>query len=171
MDVFESILKRRSIRRFKKDPIPEEKIEKLKEALLWAPSAGNLQARKFYFVFNEKIKKELAKAALNQDFIQEAPLVIVGCANLKKISYYGKRGKEIYSICDVAAAIENLMLLATKENLGTCWVGAFDEEKISEILNLKEGEKPIVILPVGFPDENPSPPEREEKEKIIKEIK
>jgi len=171
MDVFESILKRRSVRKFKKDPIAKEKIEKLKEALIWAPSAGNLQARKFYFIFNEKIKNEIYKAALNQSFIKEAPLVIVGCANLEKIAPYGQRGKEIYSICDVATAIENLMLLATKENLGTCWVGAFDEEKVSKILNLKEKEKPIVILPVGFPNETPLPPKREEKEKIIKEIK
>jgi nitroreductase len=169
--VFQTILKRRSIRDFKKGPIPKEVLEKLKEAIIWAPSAGNLQARKFYFVFNEEIKKELAIAALGQNFIKKAPLVIVGCADLEKISHYGEKGKNIYAICDVSAAIENLMILATEEGLGTCWVGAFDEERVSKILNLPKNEKPIVIVPVGFPDEAPLAPEREPKESLIKEIK
>jgi nitroreductase len=171
MEVFEAILKRRSFRNFEKKEIPKEKIEKLKEALIWAPSAGNLQARKFYFVFNEEIKKKLAKAALNQNFIAKAPLVIVGCCDLEKISWYGERGKNLYTICDVSVAIENLMLVATSEGLGTCWVGAFDENEVSKILNLPKNEKPIVIVPVGFPKEIPFPPEREEKEKLIEEIK
>lgn len=171
MEVREAILKRRSIRKFKKQEIPKEVLEKLKEALIWAPSAGNLQARKFYFVFNEKIKKKLAKAALNQNFIAEAPLVIVGCCDLEKISWYGERGKNLYTICDVSAAVENLMLLATEEGLGTCWVGAFDESKVSQILDLPKNLRPIVIVPIGYPAEIPSPPEREPKEKLIKEIK
>jgi nitroreductase len=143
----------------------------MKEALIWAPSAGNLQARKFYFVFNEEIKKKLAKAALNQNFIAKAPLVIVGCCDLEKISWYAERGKNLYTICDVSAAIENLMLVATSEGLGTCWVGAFDESEVSKILNLPKNERPIVIVPVGFPKEVPSPPEREPIENLIKEIK
>jgi nitroreductase len=171
MEVFEAILKRRSVRDFEKREIPKEKIEKLKTALIWAPSAGNLQARKFYFVFNEQIKKKLAKAALNQNFIAKAPLVIVGCCDLEKISWYGERGKNLYTICDVSAAIENLMLVATSEGLGTCWVGAFDEKEVSKILNLPKNERPIAIVPVGFPKEVPSPPERELKENLIKEIK
>jgi nitroreductase len=171
MEVFEAILKRRSIRDFEKKEIPKEKIEKLKEALIWAPSAGNLQARKFYFVFNGEIKKKLAKAALNQNFIAKAPLVIVGCCDLEKISWYGERGKNLYTICDVSAAIENLMLVATSEGLGTCWVGAFDEKEVSKILNLPKNERPILIVPIGFPKRIPSPPERESKENLIKEIK
>jgi nitroreductase len=171
MDVFEAILKRRSVRNFEKREIPKEKIEKLKEALIWAPSAGNLQARKFYFVFNEEIKKKLAKAALNQNFIAKAPLVIVGCCDLEKISWYGERGKNLYTICDVSAAIENLLLMATAEGLGACWVGAFDESEVSKILNLPKNERPIVIVPIGFSKEIPSLPEREEKEKLIEEIK
>jgi len=171
MEVFEAILKRRSVRNFEKNKIPKEKIEKLKEALIWAPSAGNLQARKFYFVFNEEIKEKLAKAALNQNFVAKAPLVIVSCCDLEKISWYGDRGRNLYTICDVSAAIENLLLMATSEGLGTCWVGAFDESEVSKILNLPKNERPIVIVPVGFPKEIPSPPEREEKEKLIEEVK
>jgi nitroreductase len=171
MEVFEAILKRRGIRQFKKEEIPKEKIEKLKEAIIWAPSAGNLQARKFYFVFNEEVKKKLAKAALDQDFIAQAPLVVVGCYDLEKISWYGERGRNLYAICDVAVAIENLMLLATSEGLGTCFVGAFSEKEVAKILNLPRKERPIAIIPVGFPAESPEPPEREPKEALIQEIK
>ncbi len=171
MEVFEAILKRRSVRRFKDSQIPREKIERLKEALIWAPSAGNLQARKFYFVFNEELKEKLAEAALNQDFISEAPLVVVGCCDLEKISWYGERGKNLYTICDVAASIENLMLLATAEGLGSCWVGAFDEEKVIKILNLPKNERPIVLVPVGLPAQTPKAPPRVKPEEAIKEIR
>ena len=171
MEVFEAILKRRSVRRFKDSQIPREKIERLKEALIWAPSAGNLQARKFYFVFNEELKEKLAEAALNQDFISEAPLVVVGCCDLEKISWYGERGKNLYTICDVAASIENLMLLATAEGLGSCWVGAFDEEKVIKILNLPKNERPIVLVPVGLPAQTPKVPPRVKPEEAIKEIR
>lgn len=160
MDVFEVIKNRRSIRAFKIDRIPEKVIDRLVDALIWAPSAGNLQARKFCFVFNEGIKKALAEASLNQDFICEAPLVIVGCADLEKISLYGKRGKNLYSICDVSASIENLLLLAESEGLGTCWVGAFDEGEVAKILNLTDNLRPIVIVPVGYPNEKSFPQKR-----------
>jgi nitroreductase len=171
MSLVEIIKKRRSVRKFEEKEIPKEILEELKEAIIWAPSAGNLQSRKFYFVFNEEIKRKLAVAALNQDFIAKAPLVVVGCCDLEKISWYGERGKNLYTICDVSASIENLMLLATEKGLGTCWVGAFDEGEVSKILNLPKNLRPIAIIPVGFSAEKPSPPERVSKNEVIKEVK
>lgn len=170
-DILEIIKNRRSIRKFQKKEIPRGTIEKLIEALIWAPSAGNLQSRKFYFVFNQKIKEKLAKASFEQDFITQAPLVVVGCTDDKIFWRYGERGKNLYSICDVSLSIQNLMLLAHQENLGTCFVGAFDEKEVSEILNLPENLRPIVIVPVGFPAERPEIPPRISKEKAIEEIK
>lgn len=170
MEVFEAIKKRRSIREFQKREIPREIIEKLIEAIIWAPSAGNLQSRKFYFVFNEKIKMALSQAALNQDFIAEAPLVVVGCTDDRISQRYGERGRNLYAICDVSASIQNLMLEAAELGLGTCWVGAFDEEEVSEILNLPENLRPIAIIPVGYPAEKPSPPKRKEVEEVITKI-
>lgn len=81
MDILEIIKTRRSIRRFQTKEIEKEKIDKLIEALIWAPSAGNLQARKFYFVFNKEIKDKLARAAFDQRFIAQASLVAVGCTD------------------------------------------------------------------------------------------
>lgn len=171
MSILEIIKKRRSIREFQKKEIPEEVIDKLIEALIWAPSAGNLQSRKFYFVFNKKIKEDLAKAALGQDFIAEAPLVVVGCTDDKITWRYGERGKNLYSINDVSVSIQNLMLVAEENNLGTVWVGAFDEKEVAKILNLPKNLRPIVIVPVGYPAEKPSPPPRVSRNEAIKEIK
>ncbi len=170
-NILETIRNRRSVREFQEKEIPEEIVDELIEALIWAPSAGNLQSRKFYFIFNQEIKEKLAEAALGQNFIKQAPLVIVGCTDDKIAFRYGERGKNLYSICDVAASIENLMLLATELGLGACWVGAFDEERVSRILNLPENLRPIVIVPMGYPAEKPRPPPRVSKEEAIKVVK
>jgi len=170
MDILEIIKNRRSIRSFQNKKISEDIVDKVIEALIWAPSAGNLQSRKFYFIFNQEIKEKLVEAA-SQDFISEAPLVIVGCADEKTSSKYGERGKNLYSICDVSAGIQNMMLLAQEKGLGTCWVGAFDEKKVSKILNLPGNLKPIVIIPVGYPAEKPGAPARVSKKEAIEFIK
>src|SRR3990167_4318617 len=81
MEILEAIRGRRSVRNFQKKDIPQKIVEKLIDALIWAPSAGNLQARKFFFLQDAKLKEDIACAALNQDFIAEAPLVIVGCTD------------------------------------------------------------------------------------------
>ncbi len=169
--IFKVIKERRSIRKFQKKEIPEEIIDKLIEALIWAPSAGNLQSRKFYFVFNKETKEKLIEAAFGQDFLSQAPLVIVGCTNENISLRYGERGKNLYSICDVAASIENLMLLATESGLGTCWVGAFEEKEVAKILNLPKNLRPIVIIPVGYPAEKPEAPPRVSKKEIMEFIK
>src|SRR3990172_4389948 len=136
MEILKSIRERRSIRNFQKKDIPKEIVDKLIDALIWAPSAGNLQARKFFFVKDAKLKKGIATAALNQDFIAEAPLVIVGCTDSRISNKYGDRGESLYSIQDVAASIMGMMLVAYDNGLGTVWVGAFREEEVFDLLNL-----------------------------------
>jgi len=167
MNLLEVIKNQRSIRKFQKKEITKEIIDELIEALIWAPSAGNLQSRKFYFVFNQEIKEKLVGAAFGQDSISKAPLVIVACLDENISHHYGERGKNLYGICDVAVAVQNLMLLAAEKGLGTCWVGAFDEKEVSKILNLPGNLRPIAIIPVGYPAEKPSPPPRVSKEKAV----
>jgi nitroreductase len=171
MNLLETIKNRRSIRKFQKKEIPEKIIDQLIEALIWAPSAGNLQSRKFYFVFNQEIKEKLVRAALEQNFIAQVPLVVVGCADEKTALRYGERGKNLYSVCDVATSIQNLMLLAAEKGLGTCWIGAFDEKEVSKILNLPENLRPIAIIPVGYPAEKPKALPRVSKEKAVVKLK
>jgi len=167
MELKEAIKKRRSIRKFQdKKPPLDVIIDILKYANL-APSAGNLQARDFIIVEDERIKRELAIAALNQDFVEQAPYDIVVCANLDRISPYGRRGRELYCIQDCAAAIEHILLLALDYNLSTCWVGAFDEKRVSELLELPSHVRPTAIIAIGYPAEEPKPTPRYMIEKLI----
>ena len=136
MEILKAIRERRSIRNFQKKDIPKEIVDKLMDALIWAPSAGNLQARKFFFVKDAKLKENIADAALGQSFIAEAPLVIVGCTDSRISSKYGERGEFLYSIQDVAASIMGMMLVAHENGLGTVWVGAFREEEVFDLLKL-----------------------------------
>ena len=160
MDILKAIKERRSIRNFQKKDIPQNIVDKLIDALIWAPSAGNLQSRKFYFVKDAKLKEDIACAALNQDFIAEAPLVIVGCTDSRISSRYGERGEYLYSIQDVAVSIMGMMLVAHENGLGTVWVGAFREEEVFDLLNLPRNLRPVSIVPVGYPVKIPSPPPR-----------
>ncbi|MEW6584385.1 MAG: nitroreductase family protein [Nitrospirota bacterium] len=160
MDILTAVKKRRSIREFLKKDISEDLMKKLGEALIWAPSAGNLQSRKFYFVKNAEVRKKIAVAALNQSFIAEAPLVIVGCADSRIAFKYGERGVHLYSIVDVACSIMGMMLVAHENGLGSTWVGAFNEEAVSKILSLPRHLRPVTIVPVGHPSKIPYPPSR-----------
>ena len=159
MDVLEAIKGRRSIRAFKKNDVPNEMVEKLIDAARWAPSAGNIQPWEFILVRKPEIKRALADAALDQTFIEEAPIVIVACANENRSSQrYELRGKNLYCIQDTAAAIQNILLTAYSLGLSTCWIGAFREEEAREILKIPQGIRPVAIIPVGYPAEAPSPP-------------
>jgi nitroreductase len=161
MDVLEAIKGRRSIRAFKSKDVPKEIVEKLINAAIRAPSAGNIQPWEFIIVRKPEIKKALAEAALDQTFIEEAPVVIVVCANENRSSQrYGVRGKTLYCIQDTAAAIQNIHLVAYSLGLGTCWIGAFREEEAKEILKIPQGIRPVAIIPVGYPAETLSPRNR-----------
>lgn len=170
MDILKAVKERRSIRDFQKKEIPRDVVDKLVDALIWAPSAGNLQARKFYFIKDEGLKKKIAVAALKQNFLAEAPLVIVGCPD-SRISYrYGERGVYLYSIQDVACSLMGMMLVAYENGLGSVWVGAFHEDVVSEILKLPKYLRPVAIVAVGYPSKVPSPPPRVSKEEAVEMI-
>lgn len=167
MTILDAVKNRRSIRKFLQKEIPNTILEDLKEALIWAPSAGNLQSRKFYFVFEKKTKEKLAIAALNQNFIVKAPLTIVACTDSHIELHYRERGVNLYAIQDAAASIMGMMLVAHELGLGSVWIGAFDEIEVSKILNLPDNLRPIAIVPVGFPLSIPSAPPRVSAEYAI----
>jgi nitroreductase len=167
MDVFQAVKERRSIRSFLQKDIPRDVLSKLIDALRWAPSAGNLQSRKFYIISDEMTRKQLAVAALNQDFLSTAPVVVVGCADSSIGIRYGRRGIELYSIQDVAVSVMAMMLVAVENGLGTCWVGAFQEAEVSKILNLPENLRPVAIIPVGYPERIPKPTSRLSAKELV----
>lgn len=157
MDVFEAITNRRSVRAFTNKPVSDAKVRKLIDAARWAPSAGNIQPWEFIIVRDQEVKRGLCKAALDQEFIGEAPVVIVVCANtLRSERGYGARGVNLYCLQDTAAATQNMLLAAQAMGLATCWVGAFQEEEARKVLNLPTGVRPVAIIPVGNPAQKPA---------------
>jgi nitroreductase len=171
MDILKAVKERRSLRDFQKKDISDALLDRLAEALIWAPSAGNLQARKFYFVRRTNTKKKIAEVALNQSFIAEAPLVIVGCSDNRISVKYGERGVYLYSIQDVALSIMGMMLVAHENGLGSCWVGAFNEADIRNILDMPNYLRPVAIVPVGYPAKIPYPPPRVSIKDAVEVIK
>jgi nitroreductase len=156
MEVYQAILTRRSIRRFKTTALGREQLEKLLEAARWAPSAGNLQPWIFVVVTSEEVKANLAAGALGQRFVAEAPAVIAVIAAPPERSPYGRRGRELYCLQDTAAAVQNVLLAAHEMGLGTCWVGAFDDDAVARALGLKRGERPVALIAVGVPAQKES---------------
>ncbi|MGC8993625.1 MAG: nitroreductase family protein [Candidatus Aenigmatarchaeota archaeon] len=156
MNVFEAIAKRRSIREYQDKDVDDKLIGVMLWAACQAPSAGNLQEWRFIVVRDQKKKELLYNAALKQEHVRKAPVLIVVAADLETQSLrYGKRGELVYALEDCAAAIENMLLAATALGLGTCWVGAFDEEDVKNILQLPDFLRPIAIITVGYPAEEP----------------
>jgi len=158
MEFFELIKERRSIRRFKKQAIEEEKLKKILEAANSAPSAGNLQSYDIYLIKSLDKKSKISYAALNQPSLINADILLVFCANPKKVtSKYGGRGTDLYCIQDATIACTYAQLAATDLGLASVWVGAFYETKVAEIIGADpELDRPVAILTLGYPDEKPT---------------
>lgn len=145
MEVFEAIQRRRSIRAYQSKPIPQEKIEKILEAARLAPSAANIQPWHFIIVTNPETRRKIAKTGRFAGFLAEAPVVIVGCGDMK--------ASPKWHVVDTAIAMQNMVLTATAEGLGTCWVGSFNEKEIKKLLNIPDRYKIIALLAIGYPRE------------------
>ncbi len=168
MEIIEAIKTRTSVRNYRTTPIPDSLVKEIIEAAIQAPSAGNTQDWEFLVVKNAKTKQELAGAAFNQEFVAKAPLIIVVCSNLDRISdAYGSRGVSLYSIQDTSAAIENLLLAAWSRGLGSCWIGAFNEEKAKDALILPTKVRPLAIITLGYPLSIPTKPRRRDLKDVI----
>lgn len=147
--------RRRSVRRYGREPITDALVDKLLRAAELAPSAGNLQARDFILVRDPNTKHELAEAAYGQFFIAMAPVVLVGCANIARSRIaYGQRA-ELYAVQDVTIAASYVQLAAEALGVATCWIGAFDEKRVSLALKIPLDIRPVLMLPIGYPDESP----------------
>lgn len=172
MEVFEAIKKRRSIRKF--DPtkkVTDEQIRQILEAGRLAPSAHNLQDWFFVVVRNPTIKKRLVDACLGQTFVSEASIVIIVCSDLRLADTHSVRhGSDFYTLQDTAIATQQMWLAITALGLGACWVGAFDEEAVRQLLDLEKHLRPVAVLPVGYSLEKPSPTPRRSIEEISKKL-
>jgi nitroreductase len=162
MDLFETVEKRRSIRKFRPNPIPDKDLKKILEAGRLAPSGGNRQPWSFIVVRKPETKKKLAAVANLQRFIADADTVLIALGD-PAVS------KSLYKQ-DPMIAIEHMVLASTALGYGTCWIGAFNENDVKEIAKVPENMTVIALLPIGVPDETPPPkPRRAFKEVFFKE--
>lgn len=167
MDVLDAMHSRRSIRRYLDVPVEWDKIGTILDAGRVAPSAGNLQAWRFVVVKKPEKRKLIAEACIQQYWMEQAPVFIVIFAELPKMEqHYGLRGVRLYSAQSCAMAAMQMMIAAESLGLGTCFIGAFDENAIARIFNLPETARPQGVITIGYADENPDMPIRYRLENI-----
>lgn len=164
MDFLSLIKKRRSVRDYQDKPIEEGKLKRVLNAARLAPSARNSQKWKFIVVKDKEKKEKLAQIAKGQTFISEASVVVVG------VGLEADRtitcDVPTYAV-DLAIAMDHVTLAAVNEDLGTCWIGAFDQKKAKELLNVPESAKITALMPLGYPADSPKPKQRKDLEEII----
>lgn len=167
METLQAILTRRSIRAFRKEPVPEEKIRIMLEAAMFAPSARNTRAWIFVTIQKREKLARLAEIHPYANMLKTAPLAIAVCGDREREPHDG------YLAINCAAAVQNLMLAAHDQDLGTCWLGVYPkEERMAEIgseLCLPATIIPIALVAVGWPDELKSTPSRYEGDRVFRE--
>jgi len=152
MEFSEVIKKRRSTRKFTNDPVSREQIIKMLEAATIAPNACNMQSWHFYAVTDKAVRARLDEESAIATWATTAPVMFVVCTDAAAIvARFGEKAERVFAVQDTAAAIENLLLCAADMGLGGCFMGAFDEAKFCEIVGIKEGHKPVAVVPVGVP--------------------
>ncbi len=145
--VLEAIKKRQSVRSYQDKEIPEEILQQILEAGRLAPSAKNTQSWKFIVVKDGNLRKKLVPACKNQEFVGKAPVVIAGCGT--NPNYVMSNGEQAYSI-DLAIALDHMSLEAASLGLGTCWIGAFYQKQVKEILDVPEDVRIVNLLTLGY---------------------
>lgn len=142
---------RHAVRSFQAKEIKEGDWQEILAAANSAPSAGNLKAREIIVVKDKKTKEQLAEAALGQDFVAQAPVVLVFCSlPVRSAAKYGQRGRDLYALQDATIAASFAWLQAVMLGLSACWVGAFEEKEVQKILQLDKDCRPVAILPIGY---------------------
>ena len=149
MNVFEAISARRSVRRYVRGArIPEEHLRRIMEAARLAPSAKNSQPWRFVVVKDEQVKRRLVKACRGQRFLEDASVVIAALGVPSESRWYMQ---------DPMIAVEHMVLEATELGYGTCWIGAFEEDEVKEVLSVPEEVRVVCLLALGVPAESPPP--------------
>ncbi len=164
MDVSKAIEVRRSIRKYKSTEVDDEKLDKIIESARIAPSAANRQEWKFLVVEDSDTRKKLVEACHGQKFIAEAPILIAACSTeSEKIMPCGQYA---YTV-DLSIALSFMVLQATELGLGTCWLGAYDENMVKDVLNIPEHIRIVGMITVGYSDEKPDARPRKTTQEVV----
>jgi len=147
-DTIAAIMERRSVRKYESKPLPDKDLQTILEAGRQAPSAANRQPWHFIVVRDPEQKRVVAEACSGQTWMADAAIIIAGV---------GKPGvNEKWYPVDVAIAMQNMILAATSLGYGTCWIGAFEEEKVAQVLGVPQDCKVVALTPVGVPADRPA---------------
>ena len=173
-DIMETILGRRSIRRYQAKDIPGEILTKVLEAARWAPSWSNTQPWDFVVVKDKSIKERIQKTVSPRNpstlAIVNAPVLLVICGQLKKSGYYNEQYPTKFGdwfMYDLGLATQNLCLAAHDSGLGTVIVGLFDHDRVGEVIKLPADHEVLVLVPLGYPDQKPKPPRRRGRNEFV----
>ena len=162
VDILSLLKSRRSIRLYQDKPVPQDLLLQILEAGRWAPSGANLQPWHFIVVTDAETRKRIGEAArflfIKSSDVENAPVILV-------LGFDTRKGK--YGRYDATLAGGNMMTMATSAGLGTCWIGAFDQRKVKEILEIPDPIEVIGLITLGYPDEKAETPPRVELEKIV----
>ena len=161
MDFLDLCRERRSIRNYRMDPVPEEKLEYVLEAGRLAPSWKNNQCWRFVVVTDEGKRKAIS----GREWHAEAPVIIVGCA---RPELSGSKFGQQYYMLDMGIAMEHMVLAAAEQGLGTCWIGGqFDEPTVKQELGIPDDVRVVAYTPIGYPAETPNPKDRKPMDEIV----
>ncbi len=158
LNVREAIQKRRSIRAFQPGTITDEQLEILKEAIQLAPSASNMQPYRFVIVKDDELKKELVKKGLVQRFVMNAAVIFVGIGDPEREKWYK---------VDMGIAMQHLALQVKELGLGSCWIGAFEEDQVKAVLKIPESMRVVALMPIGIPAQDPPARPRKSFEELF----
>lgn len=163
MTVTQAIQTRKSIRKYDAKPVEQEKLTRVLEAGRLAPSAMNRQDWKILAVTDQDKIMKMQDACMGQKQVGMAPVTLVVCANNDVIMNCGQSKASV----DCSIAMSFMMLAATEQGLGTCWLGAFEADKVRSVLDIPEDYTVVAVSPLGYRAEDPAPKPRKSAEEVI----
>ena len=166
MELMEAIRQRRSIRKYLPEPVADVDLATVLEAARLAPTAANKQPFKIIVVRHPELREQLVPACNGQKFIAEAPVVLVGCA-MEDQAYQSQGGYMNTFAVDTTIVFDHITLAALDRGLGTCWIGAFDEGKVREVLGIPADVRVVCLTPLGQPAESPEQRGRKPLEDLV----
>ncbi|NPV51920.1 MAG: nitroreductase [Firmicutes bacterium] len=159
MDTYSIALMRRSVRRYLEEGIPDDDLAKILEAGRTAPSAANRQPWRFVVVRDPEIRQRVALACNGQTWMADAAVILAGIG-------VPSESQKWYAV-DVTIAMQTMILVASSLGYGTCWIGAFDEDKVKEVLGIPREMRVIALTPIGKPAETPQARPRKDKSNVF----
>ncbi len=164
MELYEAVEKRYSVRAYQARPVEQDKLERVLEAARLAPSGSNRQPWKFVVVRDAELRRKLVAACRDQAFVGQAPVVIAGVGLMpERVMSCGVPGDPV----DVSIALEHIALAATAEGLGTCWIGAFHQDQVRQVLGIPDTAKVIEVMTLGYPADQLRPKTRKGLAEIV----